>query len=312
MKKRASSMLREASIGAALALAVLGARPSAGAPAALFARRPLPLVLHGTMEHVRIPAPALHRTRQSVRVYLPPSYHQPRAARRRYPVIVLLHGWPGGDGNWLGQGRAAVTLDSLIARGAIPELIALMPNANGPGPFGRSRYIDARDGSFDIQEFVTRDLIRWADAALRTRPLASQRGIIGLSDGASGALDLTLRNPEVFGAAGGLSGFYRLHHVWGDERVLGPEPGASRQLALHSPAAYITLRAGSARGQSLFFACGLSDGMRGDNEAFHLELVRLGVPHAFVEAPGRHNWTFWKRHLREALRVVTAHMQTEG
>jgi len=68
-----------------------------------------------------------------VRVYLPPSYSQPVAASRRYPLIVLLHGWPGGDGNWLGEGRAAVTLDSMIAGGSVPEVIALMPNANGGG-----------------------------------------------------------------------------------------------------------------------------------------------------------------------------------
>lgn len=284
---------------ALVVLALPAAPPAAAAP-------------HGTIEHLRIPAPSLHQAQRSVRVYLPPSYRDPRAANRRYPVIVLLHGWPGGDGNWLGQGRAAVTLDSMIAHRSIPEVIALMPNANGPGMHGRTRYIDPWDGSFNIQEFLTRDLVDWANHALRTRREPSQWGVIGLSDGGSGAINLALRHPSVFGAAGGLSGRYQIHHVWGEGRVLGPEPGASRRLAENTPWLIVPDHADSARHQSLFFATGLSDRMVADNRAFHERLDSLQVPHTFVEAAGGHSWKFWRRMLRDALLAVTARMRTVG
>jgi enterochelin esterase-like enzyme len=271
-----------------------------------------PSVPQGTIEHAWIPAPSIHRQPRSVRVYLPPSYHEPQAARRRYPVIVLLHGWPGGDGNWLGQGRAAVTLDTMIARHGLPELIALMPNANGPGIHGRSRYLDPTDHSFDIQEFLSLDLVHWADSALRTRPDPGQRAVLGISDGAIGAMNLALRHPEVFGAAGGLSGQYRLGRVWGEGRILGTEPGATARRRASSPYFAAADRVASLRTQALFVGCGNSDGMVGDNRAFHARLDSLHVPHAYLETPGGHSWKVWKRLFPEALRALTGRMHPAG
>src|SRR5262252_4991320 len=40
----------------------------------------------GTILHPLIPAPSLHKDDQSVRVYLPPSYSRPEAAKQRYPL----------------------------------------------------------------------------------------------------------------------------------------------------------------------------------------------------------------------------------
>ena len=266
----------------------------------------------GTIEHVWIPSPAIHHQPRSVRVYLPPSYQSPLATTRRYPVIVLLHGWPGGDGNWLGQGRAAETLDTLIARHGLPELIALMPNANGPGIHGRSRYLDPTDHSFDIQEFLSRDLVHWADSALRTRPDPTQRAVIGLSDGGIGAINLALRHPEVFGAAGGLSGQYRLGRVWGEGRILGPEPAATVRRQEGSPWFIVGEHVASLRAQLIFLGCGTSDAMLSDNRAFHARLDSVRVPHTFTEVPGGHNWKVWRRLFPEALRVLTAKMRPIG
>ena len=39
---------------------------------------------------------------RDVRVWLPPSYDRPESAGRHYPVVLFLHGWPGGEGNWPG------------------------------------------------------------------------------------------------------------------------------------------------------------------------------------------------------------------
>src|SRR2546423_12679956 len=120
----------------------------AGADCASDGRTAIP---RGTLRHDEIAAPSLGGRTRSVRVYLPPSYGRPESRARRYPVVYLLHGWPGGDGNWPGQGRAAVTLDSMAANRTIPEVIAVMPNGNGPGLFGRSPYLDTWDGKFKLQ-----------------------------------------------------------------------------------------------------------------------------------------------------------------
>ena len=93
----------------------------------------------GTVLRLEMPAPSLHQEKRDVRVYLPPSYNLPESSARRYPVLYLLHGWPGSEGNWFGSGRAAETADQLISAGSIPEVIIVCPDGGGRGiPDARS------------------------------------------------------------------------------------------------------------------------------------------------------------------------------
>ena len=300
---RASTPGRCSGAAARAALGALLLALAAPSPAAAAAAR-------GTVLHVYIAAPSLHRDGQSVRVYLPPSYRDADSSARRYPLLILLHGWPGGDGNWLGQGHAAETLDSMIANRSIPEVIALFPNANAHGILGRSLYLSAWNGSFDIQGFLTRDLVAWADSTLRTRRGPEARALIGLSEGGSAAINLALRHPETFGAAASSSGEFRLSRSFGLKGVLGPEPGATKMLEENSPLRYVGSIAEPARRQVLYFDCGLDEGDWLDqNREFHRVLTGLGIPHTYNEFPGGHGWGYWKIHLRDALLAVTPRMR---
>src|SRR4029077_9448141 len=71
-----------------------------------------PLPEGGDVQRLTMPAPSLHEASRTVRVYLPPTWGRAESAHRRYPVVYLLHGWPGSDGNWFGLGKAAATADS--------------------------------------------------------------------------------------------------------------------------------------------------------------------------------------------------------
>jgi S-formylglutathione hydrolase FrmB len=265
--------------------------------------------IRGSLRHDYIPAPSLGQTAHSVRVYLPSSYDRPESARRRYPVIVLLHGWPGGDGNWPGHGRAAVTLDSMSANGTIPEVIALMPNGNGIGILGRSLYLNSFDGRSRMEDFVAHDLVAWADSTFRTLPDSTHRGVIGLSEGGTAAINLAFKHPGVFGACGGMSGQYRLAKDVGMKSVFGPEPGATRMREANSPTLYADRIVDQLHHESIYFDCGRSDGLREDNREFDRRLTALGVPHTYREFPGHHGWGYWKAHLRDALLAVTAKMR---
>jgi enterochelin esterase-like enzyme len=288
---RASTRRPRAARAASLALALLLATVARGDEGG-----------KGTILHPLIPAPSLRKDGQSVRVYLPPSYSRPEAASRRYPLLVMLHGWPGGDGNWLGQGRAAETLDSLSARGEIPEVIALFPNANGAGILGRSMYLNAHDGRFQIQDFIVNDLIAWADSAYRTRPEPAARALIGLSEGGSAAVNLALRHPEKFRSCASLSGEFRLSRGFGMKGVLGPDPGATRILEENSPLLYIDRIVEQVKKQTIYFDCGLDESEWLDqNREFDKKLTALGIPHTYHEFPGGHGWGYWKVHLRDAL-----------
>ena len=275
--------------------------------AALASSHAAPPIAHGRVDMVRIRSAALDQVR-SARLYLPPSYDRPESATRRYPVIVLLHGWPGGDGNWVGHGRAAVTLDSLIAAHRIPEVIAVMPNGNGVGLLGRSLYLDSYDGRYRMADWIVKDVVGWADSALRTIPDPRHRGIIGLSDGGTAALNLCFQHPDVFGACGGHSGQYRMKHDVGLRRIVGAEPGARQLLAANSPTLYAPKMVSTLRQLVIYFDCGRDDAEATYARELHAELDSLGVPHTYHEFPGKHGWGYWKQHLHDSLVAVTAHM----
>lgn len=264
---------------------------------------------HGRTLHTALPAPSMGEDERSVRVYLPPGYDDPAQADRRYPVVYLLHGWPGGDGNWLGHGRAAETIDSLCARGAIPRLIAIMPNGNGIGLLGRQTWLNSYDGRARMEDFVCRDLVEWTDRSYRTRADAAHRALVGLSEGASAAINIASKHPDVFGACGGLSGEYLLGSQTGMKAVWGTGDTEKRIRAENSPALYAASRVATLRRQVVYFDIGTDDEDLEDNRRFDRLLTSLGVPHTYREFSGTHGWGYWKVHLRDALIACTAHMR---
>jgi pimeloyl-ACP methyl ester carboxylesterase len=76
-----------------------------------------PAFAGGRVEFRSFRPPSLGGDRKDCRVYFPASYDSPASRERRYPVIVFLHGWPGSEGNWPGQGHALETLDQMSASG---------------------------------------------------------------------------------------------------------------------------------------------------------------------------------------------------
>ena len=301
----------------ALALA-LGAR-DAGAVASSspenapgdFAVPPVPyrITNHGRVLNYRIPAVSLGQAAHSVRVFVPPGYSDPANRSRHYPVVYLLHGWPGGDGNWAGHGHLLQTLDSLYATGRIPEVIVVMPSGAGVGFLGRSFYLNSYDGKSRMEDFIANDLVSWVDASFRTHADSAHRAIIGCSEGASGALNVAFQHPEVFGACAGHSGEYELRSDIGISKVLGPEPGATRLLAENSPSLYAPRIAEQIKHQTIYFDIGLKEGSLKDNRALDRELNTLGVPHTYHEARGRHSWRYWRAHVHESLVVCLSGMR---
>lgn len=281
-------------------------------PLAVAAVAACPPALHAAdsrVQMMRMRSESLNDPGHSVRVYLPPSYHDPTASDRRYPVVFLLHGWPGGDGNWSGQGRCADLLDSMSAQGEIPEMIAVMPNGNGVGTLGRSLWLNSADGKSRMEDFVANDLVAWTDSMFRTRADAADRVVIGLSDGGTGAFNLLIRHPERFGGAGSLSGRFRLEKGMGINPALAGSGDAARAfLNSNSPASQVESHADQLRKQHLYFSCGAGDENLDDNREFHALLTRLHIPHRYEEFKGGHGWGYWRNHLRESLKGLAGSM----
>lgn len=255
-------------------------------------------------------SPSLRDDHRSVRVYLPPSYDSPEGRGGRYPVVYFLHGWPGGNGNWTGERHATETLDSLIARERIPEVIGVFPSAEGNGLFGRSMYVNTWDGASRMEDFIVRDLVAWTDARFRTRGAARARAVIGLSEGGSAAINLAFKHPDVFGACASHSGMFHLTRGMGEKRILGPDSVAARILEENSPLLYLGRVAPRLRGMSIYFDTGVEDRDElADGRELDRRLSALGLAHTYREYPGDHRWEYWKRHLHDSLIAVTSRMR---
>jgi enterochelin esterase-like enzyme len=274
----------------------------------------------GTLRRYEIDAPELHDPQRSVRVYTPAGYDDTAAAGRRYPVIYLLHGWPGSEGNWPGMGRATVTADSLIASGRIPPVLLVFPNGSGNGFLGRSLWIDSYDGSSRLETFLTHRLVPWVDSTFRTLRSPERRAVVGLSDGGTAAINLVLQHPELFDACGSHSADLRLERGMGMGGVIGPEPGATKLLESHSPLVYAPEVLSHLDAPEvlphldpplIYFDCGADDESVAQNREFDAMLTKLGIPHDYHEYPGTHDWKYWRTHLPASLEAVTARMHDE-
>jgi enterochelin esterase-like enzyme len=147
---------------------------------------------HGTFEDTLFYSAHLNNSR-TVRVYLPPGYHQ---AAEKYPVVLVHDGL-----EYISFAKMNHVIDRLLSEGLIQPIIAVFVP-----PVDRSpEYIDDRQQAFT--GFIIRELMPWIDAAYRTIPDPAHRAVMGSSAGGNISLWLGMRHPEVFGNAGAFSSY---------------------------------------------------------------------------------------------------------
>lgn len=133
----------------------------------------------------------------SYSLYIPDAYLEDVSETRKFPVLYLLHGAAGNAGSWLRQGNIAVTADALIASGAIPPMLIVMPG--DPNFWWADSHLEA------AQTALITELIPHIDATLRTQAHKGGRLIAGYSAGGFGSVNAAMKYPELFAAAAPLS-----------------------------------------------------------------------------------------------------------
>ncbi|OAN35829.1 hypothetical protein A4X17_00225 [Plantibacter sp. H53] len=145
-----------------------------------------------------VPAEARSMPDAGAWVYLPPGYDA-AGNTATYPLVVTLHGAPGSAADWFAGGRLDQVLDALINAGSIPPVVVVSPDLNA-GPDRVDREPLNLPGGPQIEDYVVKDVVGWADAHLRTKADARHRVISGMSSGGLGSLLYGLHHPEIFGA----------------------------------------------------------------------------------------------------------------
>jgi enterochelin esterase-like enzyme len=241
----------------------------------------------GTQEHIQVTSPAVGGRSQDVYVYLPPGYAD--NPTRRYPVLYLLHGFPGRPLAFMLTVRMGVVEDELVAKNLAQPLILVMPFGS-TGTFTDKEWANGVRQGEGWATFVARDVVHAVDLQYRTIANRSGRAIAGLSEGGYGALNIALQHPGEFGVVESWSGYEQAPKI---RSIFGE---SSRQLDANTP--FLTLphvaRTLRRDGTFIWFYTGHGDQGARENRAFASDLRRLRVPHDFLEPSGGHNWALWR------------------
>lgn len=226
------------------------------------------------------------------RVVLPAGYD----TTRRYPVLWLLHGYGGGDADWL-------ELTSLRRYVDRYPLIVILPDAMN------SWYVDAPgDSASHYEAYLAQDLP--ADVIRRYAVDTSRQAIAGLSMGGYGALTMGMRYPRRFRFVGAMSAALSVPSRH-DPVLEGARPSITRAFGArpsahwdaHDP--FLLFRMTPAASLPFFYlAIGESDGFPtflGLNRALTDSLREYGASYEYHERPGGHDWRLWNAELQPML-----------
>jgi enterochelin esterase-like enzyme len=158
-------------------------------------------ISHGKLELIKYESKTVGTTRKA-NVYTPPNYNP----SVKYPVLYLLHGIGGDEGEWLRFANPSALFDNLIADKKATPMIVVMPN-------GRAQKNDRAEGNvmasapaFAVFERdLIDDLIPAIESKYSVDKSREMRAIAGLSMGGGQSFNFGLGNLDLFAWVGAFS-----------------------------------------------------------------------------------------------------------
>jgi S-formylglutathione hydrolase FrmB len=142
--------------------------------------------------------------------------------------------------------------------------------------------------------------------------------------GGHGALYLASRHPQVYCAAGSMSGAVDLN-VWHWKRdnrfrrirdsvftvLMGPKSTADT--AVPFPAYTVLERVAQIKKAklALMLDCGTEDFLIQPNRNLHARLLAASVPHTYLEYAGKHDWEYWTKALSAQVAFAVGAMRRQ-
>lgn len=202
-----------------------------------------------------------------------------------FPVVYLLHGYSDTYSKWIN------TVPAIKDHADQFRMIIVCPDGNFD-----SWYFDSPvDPKIKYETYITKELLPDVDKKYKTIKDRKGRAITGLSMGGHGALYLAIKHPELFAAAGSMSGGVDIRpfsNNWGIKAKLGAyDENPARWSANTIMEMTHLIRPGQL---ALIIDCGKDDFFYKVNVALHEKLLYNNVPHDFIIRPGEHNWSYWE------------------
>ena len=226
----------------------------------------------GKIEMVEYDSKSVGNKRKMM-VYTPPGY----SAKKKYPVLYLLHGIGGDETEWYKQGAPDVILDNLYADKKLVPMIVVLPN-------GRAQPNDRAEGNVyatapafeSFEKDLLNDVIPFIESKYSVKKSRENRAVAGLSMGGGQSLNFGLGNLNTFCWIGGFSSAPNQKAP----EVLVPNPGETAQKL-----------------KLLWISCGDQDGLISFSQKLHAYLKENNVPHIWHMDSGKHEFKVWKNDL---------------
>lgn len=200
-----------------------------------------------------------------------------------YPTLYMLHGYSGDHIGYYFH------VPDLQKQADQYRMILVCPDGGY-----NSWYMDApASTSCKFETFISSELVQFIDRKYNSRTERSSRAICGLSMGGYGAIFNAIKHPDVFGAAGSMSGcmdFVPFPLQWELSDRLGPYLQHKKTWESYS---LVGMTGQIRRDLSLIIDVGVDDFFLNVNRNFHRKLLQVGVSHDYTERSGGHDWNYW-------------------
>ena len=233
--------------------------------------------------------------RYKAAVVLPNSYLK---STTNYSVLYLLHGAYGHFDDWLKNTPNRNLVKDLADQ---YNLIIVMPEGET-----FSFYLNTpTNNESQFETYITKEVVQAIDKTYRTIANKRARAITGLSMGGHGALYLSGRHPDLFCAAGSMSGAVDMEKMLNKDasekvkqlmqKVFGIQNDTKELFRSHSVLRMIDVF--KENNLPLVLDCGVDDFLIESNRELHRRLVYSKVAHDYTERPGAHTWEYWENAL---------------
>jgi enterochelin esterase-like enzyme len=273
----------------------------------------------GYLFQTSVAGPQSHVTRD-VYVYLPPQYFQKPYRDYKFPVIELLHGSPGNPAAWVDVMGVIPTFLSLLESHPADAAVLVMPDTDGGMQYGLQCLNNP--GGIQDMTFVTRDVPYDLARIARVQPPGRAWGLAGYSEGGYCTANIALQDPQGWGAAGVMSGYF---YPLPSQVPAGNKPGAPPRSVnvflghpalqlLNTPRQYITRMAINNPLPAFWLAAGGQN--QGDVAAAvnfrQLLETRLASVPFFLVPGGGHQGNVWRAAIVPMLNWMTPQLAAEA
>ncbi|HEY6531958.1 MAG TPA: alpha/beta hydrolase-fold protein [Acidimicrobiales bacterium] len=254
----------------------------------------------GSTLHVAIPGTTSGFDARDAYLYVPPAFFADPAPT--LPVLMLLHGTPGGPEDWLVGGEADQVADAFAARNDGKAPILVMPDATG-GDFADTECVDSSRGH--AETYLTVDVANYVSHTLDVG--SSRWGIAGLSMGGFCSLMLSLRHPQQFVVFGDYSGLSQPTLDPPDTALADLFGGDQQTMDAHDPTKI--LAGAHLSGLAGWFEVGESDSQPLEaTRAVATQATQAGITACLLVRSGGHDFAFWHQALENSLPWISTQL----